>query len=75
MNADIAARVRILDDDDCDDALARLFVLFFQNKRAFRFVSNSARGNYSRVFSSFLSLIFQKSLSSLLSSLSLRALV
>jgi len=36
MNADIAARVRILDDDD--DALARFCVLFLSKKEA-RFVS------------------------------------
>ena len=61
MNADIAARVRILDDDDDDDALARFFRSFFFQKKSARKVS---RG----VFLSFpisLSLIFQKSLSSL----------
>ena len=68
MNADIAARVRILDDDDDDDdALARFFRSFFFQKKA--------RGKYLVVSSSlfpFLSLIFQKSLSSLLSLLSAR---
>ena len=38
MNADIAARVRILDDDD-DDALARFFRSFFFHKKSARKVS------------------------------------
>jgi hypothetical protein len=74
MNADIAARVRIL--DDYDDALARFFVLFLSKKEA-RFVSfQTLRAeSISRLpLFPFLSLIFQKSLSSLSLSLSLRAL-
>jgi len=62
MNADIAARVRIL--DDYDDALARFFVLFLSKKEA-RFVSfQTLRAeSISRLpLFPFLSLIFQKSL-------------
>jgi hypothetical protein len=75
MNADIAARVRIL--DDYDDALARFFVLFLSKKKsAFRFVSNSARGKYlaSSSFPISLSDFSKISLSSLSLSLSLYAL-
>jgi hypothetical protein len=72
MNADIAARVRILDDDD-DDALARFFVLFLSKNARFVSFQTLRAESISRLpLFPFLSLIFQKSLSLL--SLSPRAL-